>query len=593
MGKNKGGEKMKIKNLILQYFNDKIRLSIGLGFTMLLIISCKLAGIIAFADLMEKIFVKENYGVLPSRITIIIFSVIFVFALTIVKNKQAVGLSSYISSSLAKNAYESLLNAEINEVEKEEIKEGVKNIVSYSELVGDNYVGKNLLVIIEKSLYIFVTFITLLVIKPALALIAFIGLPCVFGIEMAFDKLFIKYKNKEEELKKKNINIIEDSYHKIRNIKLDNAIKYENEIYDNFTHSCDDIKAKKNIVEELNNGLIRKLSVGITLSIVIGVGCWLTKSENLGITSKVLLILVLSIPFIYDEFCVATKLHLTPNYINDEIEELLSIINLKSEIKAEVINNLDEVHSLKFTDVTYINSNKVKVFDKLNFEVKRGEKLGILSIDKEFKDGVFNIITKMIKPKSGVVEINNCDINKINTLYLRDLITSIYDGTTINNDSIINNVYYPLKFDEYKYNDALNKTGLKDIISELPFKENTILNLSNPFDQDKIHKVIFANAFYKDSKIYLLNDATNNYMVDTEKEMIDAIKKLKNKIIIMLTDKVFNIVDCDKVLIYEDGMVVEYGRYNELIQDKSSYLYRLLRKSSSIRSSHNREKRVG
>ena len=82
-------------------------------------------------------------------------------------------------------------------------------------------------------------------------------------------------------------------------------------------------------------------------------------------------------------------------------------------------------------------------------------------------------------------------------------------------------------------------------------------------------------------------------MVDTEKEMIDAIKKLKNKIIIMLTDKVFNIVDCDKVLIYEDGMVVEYGRYNELIQDKSSYLYRLLRKSSSIRSSHNREKRVG
>ena len=53
----------------------------------------------------------------------------------------------------------------------------------------------------------------------------------------------------------------------------------------------------------------------------------------------------------------------------------------------------------------------------------------------------------------------------------------------------------------------------------------------------------------------------------------------------MLTDKVYNLVGCDKVLIYENGEVIEYGKYSELLQNKTSYLYKVMRKGSTITKS--------
>ena len=83
----------------------------------------------------------------------------------------------------------------------------------------------------------------------------------------------------------------------------------------------------------------------------------------------------------------------------------------------------------------------------------------------------------------------------------------------------------------------------------------------------------------------MINDATKNYSVTTEAALLNEVFKLKNKIVIMLTDKVYNLVGCDKVLIYENGEVIEYGKYSELLQNKTSYLYKVMRKGSTITKS--------
>lgn len=580
---------MNIKDNIFQFVSEKIKLIIALFFTTLFSILFSITSIITFADLVEELFVKKNYEALPIRITIMVISIILSFVLSIAKTKQFSNLGNYISSNLAKQAYSSMLHAEITDIEKEEVREAISNIVVNSEKIGSSYISNNILPIFEKIMYIFITFITLLVVKPAFALIAFIGLPFFFAIEKGLEKLLVIFVNKKDSLSIVNSNKISESFQKIRDIKLENSIKYEEEEFSKIVKNYTDATERRDVTVGLVKHLMENFFSTIIIMIIIGIGGWLVGSEKLGITSKVLLVFVLVVPTIYAEFRRIMKLHFLPSSIAKEVSELEMVINLKSEIKTEPINNLDEILNFKFEDVTYINSNKKKIFEKVSFELKRGEKIGILSVDKEFKDSIFNIITKMSKPNSGIVSINNCDTNKINTSYLRDLITSVYDESTIIDDTIIKNISYPLKFDDYKYNDALNRTGLKEMIAELPKKENTILNKDADLSKDFIDRVIFANAFYKDSKIYLLKDATKDYPLNTESELLSEIFKLKNKIIILMTDKVYNLVGCDKVLIFENGEVIEYGKYSELLQDKTSRLYKVMRKSSSI----SKEKKIG
>ena len=317
------------------------------------------------------------------------------------------------------------------------------------------------------------------------------------------------------------------------------------------------------------------------LAIVIGVGGWLASEENLGITAQVLTIFVLLVPEVYLSFRNIMKIQFMPSFIENELETIDEILNLRTEIKSEPVNTIDEIHSIRFANVSYGDENCS--YANINFELKRGEKLGIFSVDTDFKNSVFNIITKISKPKDGSVTINNCDIAKINTSYLRDLITSVYDESVVFEDTIKNNISYPLEFDEYKYNDALNKSGLKDVISKLPLKENTIIGNDDFIDKDSLQRIIYANAFYKDSKIYVLKDATKDYVLSTESQLLKEVFNLKNKAVILLTDKIYNLVGVDKVLIFENGEVTEYGKYDELLQNKTSRLHKLMRKPSSSR----------
>lgn len=568
------------KDIIFQLISNKLKLVIALFFTILFTIACKIACVISFANIIESLFVLKNYDALTINITVITISLVFGFAMSITKKKQLANLGAYISTNLIEQSYNSMLCSEMSEIEKNNI--DIDKIVQSSKKIGEEYVSKNVFSVIDNIIYLFAIFITLLVIKPALGLITYVGLPVVLMGVKGIEKLLARFEEKNKVISDASNRKIECSLEKVKDIKLDNSINYEREKLSKISEEYIDNYAKKNVLSLLSDSLWKDLLIGVVLAIVVGVGGWLANQGNFGITAKVLTIFLLVVPEVYNSFRNIMSIKFMPSFISNDLEVLDEIVNFKSEIKAEPVNTIDEIHTLKFTNVSY-NSESYN-FKNVNFELKRGEKLGVFSLDDNFKEGLFNIITKIEKPKDGLVAINNCDIAKISTSYLRDLITSVYDKSVVFENTIMNNISYPFEFDEYKYNDALNKSGLKDEISKLEFKENTILNKDTEIDKDIIHRIIYANAFYKDSKIYVLKDATKDYSLTTENQLLKEVFKLKNKIIILMTDKIYNLVGVDKVLIYENGEVVEYGKYDELIQDKTSRLYKLIRKPSSSRS---------
>lgn len=572
---------MDSKNLLLQLLSNKIKALIVLFLTTTLVALSGIFCVIMLKQILELVFQGGYENALPLRIALLLGSMFLSLVLLLLKGKQTTNLTSYIVTNLSLKAYTSLLEAESQEINREDIEQFSKKIIINSNKIGKYYFESNVLKFFERLIYLATIFITLLVISPILGLILYGSLPVFFLVCHAFEKYVFKSYEIEDKALKNIENLIEKTYGKIKNIKLLNGIKTEKEKFASLAEEYSRSKVKYELTKTINKNGLLYLSICLVMALVIGLGSFLYTDSSYGITVGTLVSYVIFVPVVYFIFKSIMGNHISFSIVDAEKAELDILLLLKSEVKSEPISTLDEIHNLKFVDVSYYLTKNNLILNNINFELKRGEKLGILSVDKISKKAIFDLLTKINKPTRGTVLINNCDINKINANYLRELITSIYDESTILDASIVKNIIYPNKFDDYKYNDALNRSGLKELLSDLPSKENTVIGPDkNNVPTDILQRVVFANAFYKDSKIYVLDDATEDYNPNIEAELLREVFKLKNKLVIILTDKVYNLTSCDKILIVEDGNAVEYGKYEDLLNDRNSQFYKLIKKSS-------------
>ncbi|HPN60986.1 MAG TPA: ABC transporter ATP-binding protein, partial [Bacilli bacterium] len=338
------------------------------------------------------------------------------------------------------------------------------------------------------------------------------------------------------------------------------------------------------LLKRLYDSQLSDLFVGSLIAIILGIGGYLTIQGDMEATVGKLMAFVIMIPFVYHAFKTLMNTSISFKMIEKERQALDLILTLRSEMKSEPITQIEEVLSLKFQSVSYDGEGKDQSLNRVSFEIKRGEKIGILSYEAESRQIIFELLTKLIRPKNGVIAINNCDINKMNTQYLRELVTSVSSEQYVNEDSIANNITFPLPFDEYKYNDALNRTGLKEIIAGLELKDQSIVNEAAAFSKAFIQRLQLANAFYKDSKIFVLKNATTYLDVRSEEAIMKEVNKLKNKMVIIMSDKVYNVLGCDKILILMGGQVVEYGKLPELLQNKDSEFNKMIKKVKTTKT---------
>ena len=271
--------------------------------------------------------------------------------------------------------------------------------------------------------------------------------------------------------------------------------------------------------------------------------------------------------------------HTTLNQ-DEAAQRLDCIYSVRAESRSENVPSLEEIHSLKFDSISFDYTGygvKDKVsLEKIAFELKKGEKLGIIGLPGSGKSTIADLITKVIRPRQGSVLINNCDINKLNTQYLREIVTYISHDYQLLDMSIEKNITYPMNLDEYKYNEALNKCGLKDLIFSLTDRDETNARKANLSNSDT-QKIALAHAFYKESPIIILDEATSKLDAITEDNILNEFYKLKNKISIVMSNRINNVIKCDKVLIINNGKISEYGKVEDLLSNSSSTLSKMVK----------------
>lgn len=572
---------MKIKEIINNSIKKKVSPIVYFFLSIIIVVTLQVFLILIIRELVDNIFVKNisDQPKLAFWISSFIISLLAMFGFDTWNKNLANTISSNVSTSISKSVYSSVLRSEIEELNDFDYEDITTRVIKDSYKIGNQFIGGNWTLFIRGVIQLLGFFISIMIINPILGLITYAALPVFYMIVRNFDKYFTKFQLKLQDRNEKIENKVNEDFDKIQIIKLKNGIIKEEEEFASLSEEYISIYKTHQMFKAFKDSQLFDLSVGLLLALILGVGGY--QSTRIAPIPGTIVAIVIMTPIIYNKFKQLMYNNITYSFIENEIESLEQIMNFKTEFKADPITSFDDVVSFRFDNVN-LESNDLYL-EELSFDLKKGEKLGVISLDGASNDLIFKLATKLIKPKSGSVSINNCDYSKISTQYLRELITAIPEENKLFVDTIENNITYPNPFDEYKYNDALNKSGLKEMLLDLPQKDQTILD-EGLIDPELVQRVLFANAFYKDSKIFILNEATSKLDPKHEEQIIREISKLKNKIIIIMSNKTYNIINCDKILIIDNEKVIEYGAINQLLEDKNSEFNKLIKRVKTTKS---------
>lgn len=234
--------------------------------------------------------------------------------------------------------------------------------------------------------------------------------------------------------------------------------------------------------------------------------------------------------------------------------------------------------AIEFEDVYFAYPSKPDhtVLNGLSFKIEKGERVGIVGTSGSGKSTIYRLLTKFYNPTNGNTFVEGVSTSLWNTSALREKFGVISQNTYLFDTSIEENLRYAHKdasneemlgvLDKAQLKTFTDKEGLGYIVGERGSK------LSGGQRQ----RLSIARALLQDADIYLLDEATSALDNQTEKEIKDILFDLKDKTQVVVAHRLSTITDMDRILVLDQGRVVETGTHDSLVELDGIYaaLYR-------------------
>lgn len=255
----------------------------------------------------------------------------------------------------------------------------------------------------------------------------------------------------------------------------------------------------------------------------------------------------------------------------ERIFELLdepNIIENHSNSKSLDIKGNVELKNVKFS----YTPEKI-VLDGINIKIKQGEKVGLVGETGCGKSTILNLISRFYDVNEGEVLIDNVNIKDIELVSLRTQVNMMLQDNFLFARSVYDNLVLDKKMTLEEVIKICKLLDVHDMIMSLKEGYDTILlnngsNLSNGEKQ----LLCIARIMIQNPKILILDEATSNVDLKTEKKISKAIELVtKNRTTIMVAHRISTIKNCDKIILIKDHKNFEEGTHQELMAKKGEY----------------------
>ncbi len=239
---------------------------------------------------------------------------------------------------------------------------------------------------------------------------------------------------------------------------------------------------------------------------------------------------------------------------------LPSADTLSSELKTketrEIQDKFENKVPLIFEKLNLANiafcypDTKKNIIENANFEISKGDKLGILGPSGSGKSTLIDVVTGLLKPESGEIKLNNTEINLSQKNWYKK-IGYVSQFIFLIDDSIKKNIAFGIEDNKINQNlmdKSINTAGLNEFIQNSPNGIDTkIGEFGARISGGQRQRIGIARAIYSNSEILVLDEATNAIDLQTEERIIKNINSLLNKTIIIISHRMSTIKNCNKI----------------------------------------------
>ncbi len=272
-------------------------------------------------------------------------------------------------------------------------------------------------------------------------------------------------------------------------------------------------------------------------------------------------------------------------HFNVSVHKVTSLYETVPDIgSVEHIEATDgKIHKIEFRDVTLILDGHM-ILDHVSFTIRGGETIAIMGPTGAGKTILISMLLRLYDPSCGQILINNVDIRRMDLNRLRKMIALSTQDVFLFSDTIDGNIAYSnpdLSMDDVKAFAECAQAA--DFIEKLSDGYDTIIGEQGVgLSGGQRQRIALARAVAKKSSLIILDDTTSAVDMETESLILKELSKIKNKIKIIVAQRITSVVNADKILVIENGKITEEGTHDELVEKGGYYtsIYNISRQGS-------------
>ena len=223
-----------------------------------------------------------------------------------------------------------------------------------------------------------------------------------------------------------------------------------------------------------------------------------------------------------------------------------------------------------FKNVEFVYESGKRVFENLNLHITPGQKVGLVGHSGGGKSTLIKLLLKDFKVTKGNIYIDQQNIYEVNSDSLRANIALIPQDVILFHQSIGENIAYAKEgATQEEIEQAAKMANLHEFIINLPNGYNTIVGERGAkLSGGQTQRIAIARAMLKNSMILILDEATSNLDSQTENEIqksINTMLKTNKATVIAIAHRLSTIKHMDRIVVLDDGNIVENGVFSDLI----------------------------
>ncbi len=258
------------------------------------------------------------------------------------------------------------------------------------------------------------------------------------------------------------------------------------------------------------------------------------------------------------------------------VDRIGDILNSPVEIQSGNAITLNQVHGdIKIDNLSFrYNVDAPMVLNNINLEIKAGEKIGFVGRSGSGKSTITKLIQRLYYTTEGTIYIDGIDIRNINPVWLRTHIGIVLQENYLFSGTIRDNIALPRpNMPMEGIIQVAQIAGAHEFISKMPKGYDTeVGERGSSLSGGQRQRIAIARALISNPRILIFDEATSALDYESERIIRDNMAMIsKGRTTIIIAHRLSTIKDCDKIVCFDNGYIVEVGTHEQLLSHDGYY----------------------